>query len=247
MENQIIFDGDLLRFKSLEDYAAFKDMHDLVNDQGAIKSHVEAYKLYAIDPSLHDEGSEDALREQMCSGIVSALNHFGGLTIVSLCTTYEIAVKEFLFCFFIKNPGHIYEFIGPENARGHVSLKEVLRADSYIDLLGSLAQKAASSASKGKYSQVLIRIAQLCKDDINKDIVKNLDQLQNERNKIVHEKYSKTWQLADIQDAENIVSEVIEQICHYGMNNDIPGKYSCVSNENTMVLQSFAVLTNEEI
>jgi hypothetical protein len=247
MEEQPIFNGDLLRYKSLEDYVAFKDLYDLVNNQKAVKSHLDSYKFYALDPSLHDEGSDDALREKMACGIFSALNHFGGLTIISLCTTYELTAREFLSYFFVQNPSHIYEFIGPEDARGHVSLKEVLKVDSYQELLVSLAKKSASVASKGKYGQVLARIANLCKEDVDRDTVKKLDKLQKKRNKIVHEKYTKTWELTDIQEAEDLVSAAIEQICLYGLNNNVPGRYTCISNKNTLVVQSVAGLTNEEI
>jgi hypothetical protein len=247
MEEQPTFNGDRLRYKSLEDYAAFKDLYDFVSNKTAVKSHLESYDLYVIDPSLHDEGTEDMLREEMSSGVFSALNHFGGHTIISLCTTYELAAREFLFCFFIKNPSHIYEFIGPEDARGHVSLKEVLKVNSYQDLLISLAKKAAAVASKGKYGQVLARIANLCKEDIDKHNIKKLDKLQNERNKIVHEKFSKKWELSDIQETENLISAIIEEICQFGLNNNIPGNYTCISNENTLHIQSVAGLTNEQI
>lgn len=247
MNNQPKFNGDLLRYKSLMDYVAFKSLHDLVNNKNAIKAHLRGYNLYASDSSLDDEGTDKALREIMSDDVFSALNHFGGLTIISLCTTYELAVREFLTCFFMQHPNHMYEFLGPDEARGHVSLREVLKVGSYSDLLLSLATKSASVASKGKYGQALTRMANLCNGDVDKELTKKLDNIQNIRNKIVHEKYIQTWELDKIQEVEKLISVVIEQICLYGLNNQIPGDYTCINKEHVIVVQSVSGLTNKKI
>lgn len=247
MNDQVIFDGDLLRFKSLEDYVAFKNLYELVYYGNALSKHLDSYKLSIVGSGTFDKDDELSARESMRLDIHSSVNHFGGLTIVSLCTTYEIATREFLYCFFQKHPWHMYEFIGSSDARGQISLKEVLEVDTYKSLISSLAKKTAASASKGKYSQIHSRIARLCKEKIDDGIIKKLDRLQVERNKIVHEKYSKSWDLVEMGKSEVIVSEAIEQLCHFGIKNGIVGKYTCINKDNTIVLEDFAIFTNEEI
>ncbi|WP_085297002.1 HEPN domain-containing protein [Cognaticolwellia mytili] len=247
MPHTHLFNGDFFRFKSLEDYSAFMHFSDFVNNKEAINAHINSYEYMALKPSLHHEDTHKDLSHMKMNSITSALNHFAGLTITSLCTTFEITVKEFLRCYFIQNPSSMYEFIGKEDNKGLVSLKEMLKVDTYQDLMNSLAEKAASSASKGKYGLVLSKIAKLCKEDVDSKLVIDLNQLQAQRNKIVHEKLSKDWNLGDIEVAESTVSKVIEQVCRFGLKRDIPGLYSCVDNKTVLEFESFAVLGNEKI
>tara|TARA_Y100000815_G_C13306699_1_gene486768 strand:- start:811 stop:1089 length:279 start_codon:yes stop_codon:yes gene_type:complete len=92
-----------------------------------------------------------------------------------------------------------------------------------------------------------LRVSKLCKEDVDKDVLKELDNLQNVRNKIVHEKYYKTWELSEIVNFETLVSSAIEDICRFGIARNFPGKYTCVSGENYMELASFALLSREKI
>tara|TARA_Y100000815_G_C13306699_1_gene486769 strand:- start:1086 stop:1550 length:465 start_codon:yes stop_codon:yes gene_type:complete len=147
---ELMFDGDRLRYKSLKDYVAFKAFYDFASDKDALDAHIHSHEYYALDSSLHEEGTEIRLRENKSEEVGFSLTHFGGLTVVSLCTTFEVAVKEFLCCYFFYNPNSMYEFIGRDESRGLVPLKDVLLEDTYQGLILSLAKKASSKASKGK-------------------------------------------------------------------------------------------------
>ena len=242
-----VFNGDGLRFKSLEDYVAFKSFHDFVNNKNAIDAHLKSYEYYATDPSLHEERTDIMLGNQKTEDIISSLNHFGGLTLTSLCTTFEIAIKEFLCCYFFHNPKTMYGFLGRDDSKGMVSLNDMLTVNTYQALIVNLATKSASKASKGTYVEAFSRVGKLCKANIDKEVLTKLNDLQTYRNKIVHEKFLKQWTLSDISDYEVLVSSVIEEICRFGIAKNIPGKYTCVSGENRMELASVAVLGKKEI
>jgi len=238
------FNGDLMRSKSLDDYVAFKAMYDLVYDKKAIATHIESLNYYAYDPSMHAEDTNIKLGSIKSEDIYSSLHHYGGLTVISLCTTFEIAAKDFLSCYFFQNPHSMYEFIGGHETKGMVQLKEMLAADSYQDLIVALSEQASSKASKGKYGEVLVRIAKLCKQEYDKNLATKLNDLQEIRNKIVHEKYSKHWLLEEISNFEGLVASVIEDLCKFGIKKSIPGNYSCVNTDYTMEIGSIAVLNN---
>ncbi len=187
----MIFNGDLLRYNALEDYIGYKVIFDFVHDKAALKTHIEALPCYTIGPT--PRGSVAKLRKQRAQDIYNGLNHYGSQTIVSLSTTYEVATKEFLYCFFMKYPQHIYDYVGSEETKGHVSLKEILKVKSYQELLSNLASRAASVATKGEYGQVLIKISKLCNESSPKELAERLNSLQLNRNKIIHEKHARPW------------------------------------------------------
>jgi hypothetical protein len=242
-EKKLEFDGDLWLFKSLEDYIAYKNLSEYINNPDAIKCHIESFDYVLLGSSGGlPEDVEDLHREHKEQDLTKVMNHFCNLTIVGLCTTYEAAIKDFLLCFFFYNPSHIYSFIGTNDLQGIVSLKEILKSKSHEDLIFNLAENAASKASKGKYGDILNRISKLCNEEKCKKISGQLNELQAERNKIIHNKYSKERELQEIASKQEIVSTAITIMCGYGVLKKIPGCYSCINRDRKLVLESFSGL-----
>ena len=244
--DRLVFNGDLFRLKSLEDYVAFQTFYNYVKDENAVTHHIKSHEYVGSSSLSHFESSDlILLAKQKAEDISRTLIHFGNLTIISLCTTFEVTIKDFLRCYFFQNPHNMHNFIGVEGSLGTVPLKDLLAAESHQEFLLSLAERAASKASKGKYNDVFIKVNKLFKQEASTQLTKGLTELQKYRNRIVHEKFSKNWTLEEISAFESVVSDAIEAICRLGMNKGIPGSYTCVNGKNVLEVSNVGLISTE--
>lgn len=240
------FDGDHWAWKALEDFIAFKDMYEYVTNQSAMDTHKDSMNYFAIVPNLHDSDSASKLRNQTERSLKSSLYHFAAQTLVSMCTTYEVALKQFFKCLFIKYPNYMHDYIGRTDGRGTVQLKDLVESGDYLSFISSLAEKASSAASKGQYRESLNRAARLCKYEQGESIFKGIEEIQGIRNKIVHEKHLPILDIDELHRFHGILNSVIESLCHMGIEKEIPGRYTYVKPETTIKLKSIALVTIDD-
>src|SRR6185503_12991278 len=107
---ECIFELDHWEWKALEDFIAFKDMHEFISNSHAMDAHIASFNYVAAEPALHQEDAERELREELAARIKASLGHFASQTIISLCTTYEVATKQFFKSLFIANPILMHDF-----------------------------------------------------------------------------------------------------------------------------------------
>jgi hypothetical protein len=74
-----------------------------------------------------------------------------------------------------------------------------------------------------------------------------LDKLQTERNKFVHERHRPKVGLEDVKRAHSVVDATIVALCEIGAMKEIPGRYSCVHPTTTMILKDFSTLIKRDI
>ncbi len=237
------FNGDAWKFKALEDYASYKALHDFATNSSALQAYESSLKYYAAIPELHPQSTERLLRDHKNEDVERALSHYGSQTIVSLCTCYEVAIRDFFTSVFIAHPDRLFDFIGPEGAKGHVSLRDITMHNSLGELVIQLSRRAAAVASKGDYGKSLLRASALVKVELDTKVTA-LVALQKTRNAIVHEA-ARPITLPSIADAHDTVDGAIESLCRLGLAAGIPGRYSCIDQSNTMVIQSIALLGKE--
>ncbi len=224
---EIIFNGDRLAWKALEDFIAYRDLYLYINNQTAMTSYTQSMSLHSsVEP---DEKSANNLRNEVEISIKNSLSHFASQTIVSFCTTYEIACKEFFKNLFIKHPQLMHDCVSDKYTNGTILLKEIINAESYDEIVSNTADKAANSASKGKYGDFIKRAAKSTRLDFNQDIVVQLNTLQLLRNRIIHEKHITPLTIDELSTAQSTVSASIEFLCRCAINKDVPGKYSCIN------------------
>jgi hypothetical protein len=237
------FNGDAWKFKALEDYSSYKAFHDFATNLSALQAYEESFQYYAAIPEIHPHGTEKLLRGHKRDDVERALNHYGAQTIVSLCTCYEVAIRNFFECVFIAYPDRLFDFIGPESAKGHVSLRDITIHKSRDELLIELSRRGAAVASKGDYGKSLLRASNLVRSGLDIETAA-LAALQKTRNVIVHEA-AHPMALPSITDAHDTVDSAIESLCKIGLATGIPGRYSCIDQSNTIVMQSVALLGKE--
>ncbi len=224
------FHLDNWMWKSLQDYVAYRDLYLLITNAQVKTVYKESLPVFLLDPEMHLHPTAAAeLRDMVVDGISKSLTHFASLTIVSICTTYEAAGREFFTALFYKYPYFMHDYIKSENQKGVVSLKEVLDSANYEKLLSVLADRAASVATKGGYNDILRRACKLCKGDVDEKILQGLASLQRLRNKIVHEKNAPEIKLDEVETAQSNISQAIERLGHLAVQKELPGKYSYVN------------------
>lgn len=228
MNNSPYFSGDTWVHKALMDFVAFQELADFAACEPAIQVYATSLKVYSTDISVFSESQIESLRNNRKVIIKEASEKLGCQTIISLCTTLEVANREFLKCYFFKNPAALFAYIGPDHAKGHIALKQVLNTKSHAELIEGLAGEAANLASKGKYGQVLNRIRKLCGLLEDTQLSQDLDLLQSKRNKIVHDKLELGREFANVNDAHSTIHKALENICEIGLAKGIPGEYSYI-------------------
>jgi len=105
--SQIFFNADYLYLKALNDFCSFKDMYEYVQNTEAMNSHKNSLSLISSGAPIPN--AQEHLTTELESSIVNSMNHFAALSITGLCTTFEIAVKDFFFKLFIKYPQYMNE------------------------------------------------------------------------------------------------------------------------------------------
>ena len=169
------------------------------------------------------------------------LSHFGSQTIISLCTTFEVSVREYLRALFMIKPQAMFEFLGTEDSRGCVPLKEILQVVSHGELIGRLAHTASGNASKGKYGQVFLRALTCSGFSCDKDLIEKLNVLQVERNKLVHERHRPNVGMEEVRQAHRVIDEAIESLCRSGVDAGVHGRFTCVNPEVQLTVKNIAI------
>lgn len=235
------FDGDTWKYNALVDYVAFKELHDFVTNEEATKAHVNSYEVIGNVERFSALQVEEMRAEKICT-LKETLSHFASQTIISLCTTFEVSAREYIRALFCIKPSAMFDFLGAEESRGNVPLKDILQALSHAELVERLADRASSVASKGKYGQVYLRALSLSGRNGGSDLVEKLNTLQVDRNKFVHERHRPVVGIENVRAAHVVVDDAIENLCWAGVGLEVPGKYTCVQPLTKLIMES-AIIT----
>lgn len=239
------FDGDTWKYNALMDYVAFKELDEFVGNNAALDVHANSYAVLG-DLEAFSQAQRDQLRTTRIGTLREALSHFGRQTIISLCTTFEVSVREYLQALFQIKPQAMFDFLGYENSRGHIPLKDVLQVSSHSQLLGKLARTAAGTASKGKYGQIYIRALTCSGFNSDKVLTEKLNLLQIERNKLIHERHRPSVGKEEVRLAHLVIDEAIEGLCRIGVDAGVPGRFTCVNPEIQLTVESIVLDARRE-
>lgn len=225
-----VFHFDNWMWKSLKDYVSYRDLYLLITNVHVRTVYKESLPVFSLDLELHlHPTAATELRDMVVDDISNSLTHFASLTIVSICTTYEAAGKEFFTALFYKYSYFMHDYIKSENHNGAVSLKEIVDTANYEKLISIIADRAASVATKGGYGNLLRRACKLCKGNADEKVISRLVSLQKLRNKIAHEKNSPELTLEEVKSAQSNISQAIETLGHLAIQKELPGEYSYIN------------------
>ncbi len=235
------FEGDHWAWKALEDFVSYKCVYEYVTNSSAVDAHKDSIIAFQAGPDSSDDDIE-RLKASYIEDLKKSLNHIAAQNLVSLCTTFEVASRNFFCSLFVKHPRRMHDFIGGEGQKGRVEFARIVNAEGYLELILDLARVAASRASKGDYSKILERAAQLCRGRVDQELLGKMDQLQSERNKIVHEKYSCPWEFDDVSKAQDTVASCIATFCSLAVAANVPGSYTFIETEINLEVSSMVAL-----
>lgn len=223
------FNPDNWRWQCLNDFVAFKTLCELVENDSAIASHLDSMNVISVDGEDVPADFVQQLRESKLSDVQQLVGHFGALTVVSLCTTFEVAAREFFGAWFYQKPAHLHDYVAYNSIKGGVSLPKILQHESKEELLISLAEDAAAVAVQGKYARSLARSSSLSKHELPPGLCGRITSLQTSRNKIVHEKCKHSGNLKEVSSAHDVVSDAIMFLAKVAHDSGVPGAYSCIN------------------
>lgn len=226
----IEFNADLWLWKCLDDLVSYKTLRSLVEDQDAVETHLSSREIINGDGKPAPPEFVEALSAEVKRSIGKLVVHFGSQTIVTFCTTFEVAVKEFFCAWFVRYPKHMHDYLILGQVKGVVALNDVLGSADREQLLARLAAISSEAACQGKYSKVISRVAAHTRVPFPVGLDKHLQLVQELRNHIVHEKESEAGTLEAIDESHETVDKAILYLANVGCSRGLPGRYTCLSS-----------------
>lgn len=134
--------------------------------------------------------------------------------LVLLNTYLELMFSEFVKCFFCQHHNHMYDFLQVEFAvgqvqKGFVSLRKITANKSKRALIDELAADATAKVMSRKFSKQLETIEKLTNSKVPAEIKNGLQDIVEQRNRIVHEYDDSEITAGDIETGiENVIALV---------------------------------------
>lgn len=240
------FDGDTWKYNALMDYASFKELNDFILNDAAADAHSNSYHIIG-DPVSFSKSQIEEIKNHKIEALRDALTNLSSQTIISLCITFEVCAREFLRALFVIKPATMFDYLGTEDAKGYVSLKEIIQTASHSELIAKLADKASSVASKGKYGDVYSRALSICGQSVESGLKAELNTLQVERNKYIHERQKLNAGINEVSKVHMLIDTAIEGLCNLGAIHGVPGSYTCVRPETFVEIKDIALMVKKEL
>lgn len=98
------FNADHWYYKALMDFIAIRDLHEILSSKTAVDAHLNSRTLMSLSGSDEDVEIKSRVGAQFSSSLTNSLDHFSALTVLALCTTFEVAAKDFFRNIFILHP-----------------------------------------------------------------------------------------------------------------------------------------------
>lgn len=197
--------------------ARFETLWDLLEDEGALKTHFEKWQFKSVD----DTGklisrSVTSLGEKFRSDvegnyrkeIIDARIHYGNMMLVNAYTYLEDNVISFFYEVFLKKPNLMISYIVRDKGDPSLSLSLFIEKDKE-EILKQMARELASKATNGDISKVCKRINNVSGFSIPKDLQGRVSELQKKRNNIVHEAKMVSLAREEIANSFEIVREML--------------------------------------
>lgn len=175
--------------------ARFETLWDLLEDEGALKTHFEKWQFKSLDETDQiisrpvtslDEAFRARVENNYRQEISDARIHYGNMMLVTAYTYLEDNVISFFCEVFLKKPKVMIDYIRRDGGDPSVSLSLFIEKDKE-EILNQMARELASKATNGDIHKVCKRINNVSGFAIPKDLQNRVSELQKKRNNIVHE------------------------------------------------------------
>lgn len=197
--------------------ARFETLWDLLEDEGALKTHFEKWQFKSVDDTGQlisrsvtslDEILRSGVENNYHQEIVDARIHYGNMMLVTAYTYLEDNVISFFCEAFLKKPKLMIDYIVRDKGDPSVSLNLFIEKDKE-EILNQMARELASKATNGDISKVCKRINNISGFAIPKDLQDKVSKLQKKRNNIVHEAKMIGLEREEIANTFDVVREML--------------------------------------
>jgi len=197
--NQVSFDISKWQLETVQIIGAYQALERLLSSSDSLQYHISRLPFLSWDkdgntgsgvftqlPEEHQAGFSDLL----FTSFESAREVYNRQMVVLAATYTEVISDDFLYCLFISYPERMYDYIDEDQSKfnkGKVDLKDILKESSKESLIRALARRSTSIAMRGKFSKVAKVIENVSKCRLDSTLVRNLSEVVEQRNRIVHE------------------------------------------------------------
>lgn len=126
---------------------------------------------------------------------------------IVLSTTYvELILRDFFGCLFIAQPLRMNRYLSPgSKEKATVTLNEIINMPSREELIVNLAKQATAIAVGPKFDKVVGTIVKQCKLELEMPLIEDLRELNELRNRIIHEGAKEEIRIEQVYNAFGLV------------------------------------------
>lgn len=198
--------------------AKFKLLWTLLDDKDAIDAHFKNWTVRSFDEksgelveesiSKLDERSRRGTYKQYVQEISEIRSHYSDMLLVAAYTHLEDIVSTFFYELFLAQPKLLVSYIKDLQEPLTVPLTSFIENDKG-ELLAQLAKKNSTKACNGEIGKVCKRIKKIADCDIPKNIQLAISELQDKRNRVVHEAATLDSDLEEVEKYYGVVNEFL--------------------------------------
>jgi hypothetical protein len=213
----------------LQSLGSYRTIHQFITSPEALHAYLDTVEVMT-GSEQGVQVTDDAESIKRWHGMLSqdvrkAGSSYGNQMIVLASTYLELILKDFLTAAFTRHPDKMYDFIqtgGDQVQRGAVSLKEIVKADSLPQLLGTLADRATDRIVRGPFPAQLKHLSKLVQRDVPAELKDRLTALVARRNRVVHEASDESVGEADVEAALDTCLDTVRFLAEVAAANSIP-------------------------
>ena len=176
--------------------AKFSLLWELLDDKDALDAHFKRWTFTSYDDTTNelieksvsetDKGTVSGTYKQYVQAIAEARSHYSDMLLVAAYTHLEDIVCTFFYELFLAKPQLLIRYIKDLKEPLTISLPDFI-VEEKQDLLAKLAKKNATKACNGEIERVCGRINKMAGCEIPKVLQGEISELQQKRNRVVHE------------------------------------------------------------
>jgi len=226
-----------------ESQFSYDSLNELLENQDALKHHLSNFEMMeftetgevASRPISPDDFIQGSYLDAYINKMQEVIYIYRRQMVVLFVTYVESIVFDFMKSLFLAYPARMYEFLDmgtDQKIKGKIDLKEILDANTKDELIGKLAQRTASVATRGKFETVVNNLEKVSKSKLDTVLIKKLKYFTELRNKIVHEASKKELTDQAVRDGFEAVNNLLQSLGKIAAQKNIPYSFIPEVEEN---------------
>jgi uncharacterized protein YutE (UPF0331/DUF86 family) len=219
--DKVVFEASKWYTEILSLHGVYLEVNSFLASPDARNKHIETRPVFVINDD-NEEAISLAMRNHIVKNLEEAEKFYNRQMVVIAVTYIELILKDFLTVIFRSFPDRMYDFLYAwQDKKGSVSLKDITKVNSLIDLLNNLSEQAASNALKGRFETGLDNLTKITKKKIPHDLRSELIRIVNRRNSIVHQDIKEEVNRSEVRGILESCLSLMQFLTEVAGNNNI--------------------------